>query len=197
MKQVIRAFIAIEIPSATQHKLAEIVQTLKKEIPSGAVRWVNAENMHLTLKFLGDVSIANVSLVEDIISAEAIQIQPFTMSIGELGAFPNPKRARVLWVKVVAPQELNVLQRAIESQLVHLGYNAEERPFTPHLTLGRVNRNVTTNDLNQIAQVLQQHPVGFIDVVQVNSINLYQSELKPGGAIYTCLYTASLKSYSH
>ncbi|MGB9585923.1 MAG: RNA 2',3'-cyclic phosphodiesterase [Anaerolineales bacterium] len=197
MKPVIRAFIAIEIPSATQRKLAEIIQILKKDIPSTAVRWVNAENLHLTLKFLGDVSIANLSLLEDILSTESAQFPPFTMSIGELGAFPNPKRARVLWVHVVAPQELILLQKAIENQLVHLGYNAEERPFTPHLTLGRVNRTVTTNDLNQIAQVLQQHPVGFIDVVKVNSVNLYQSELKPGGPIYTCLYNAKLQPYSN
>ncbi len=195
MKQVIRAFIAIEIPPATQQKLAEIIQTLQKSISPNTIRWVKAENIHLTLKFLGDVSIANIHFLEEILLTESAKFKPFEMSIGELGAFPNPKRARVLWVHVAAPQELLILQREIEAQTVHLGYSAEDRPFTPHLTLGRVNRNVTIENLNQITQVIQQNPIGFIDVVQVNALKLYQSELKPSGSIYTCLYSAGFNSF--
>ncbi|MGB9673871.1 MAG: RNA 2',3'-cyclic phosphodiesterase [Anaerolineales bacterium] len=192
MKQVIRAFIAIEIPHSTQAKLAALIQTLQRSIPTPAIRWVKSENIHLTLKFLGDVSVGNISLLEDILNKEVEKFKPFEMSVGELGAFPNPKRARVIWVDVAAPNELMLLQRAIDIQTVRLGYNAEERSFSPHLTLGRVNRNATMDHLNIIAQVLQKNPIGFIDVVPVTSVNLYQSELNPGGSIYTCLYSAKL-----
>ncbi len=194
MNQVIRAFIAIEIPLETQAKIGGIIHTLQMNLTPNLVRWVKTENIHLTLKFLGDVSVANLHLLENILLTEAMQFKPFTMNIGELGAFPNPKRARVLWVNITAPQDLLILQRAIESQTVHLGYNAEERPFTPHLTLGRVNRNVSLKDLDQIATALQQNPIGLIDVVQVDSLKLFKSELNPKGSIYTILCNANFKT---
>ncbi len=127
---------------------------------------------------------------------EAAESTPFSISIGELGAFPNAKRARVLWVDVAAPQELNNLQRGIEAQTTRLGYAPEDRPFTPHLTLGRVNRIASASDFTRIANVLQQTHIGFIDVVEVNSLKLFKSDLHPGGSVYTCLHTAPFKNIS-
>lgn len=194
MKQVIRAFIAIELPPATQEKLEQISRRLQQDLEGTPIRWVKAENIHLTLKFLGEVSMNNLPVLKDILTLEAAEIPPFSISIGELGAFPNPKRARVLWVDVAAPQELITLQRSIESQTTRLGYTPEDRPFTPHLTLGRVNRTVSSADLSRIAQVLQTVHIGFVDVVEVNSLKLFKSDLQPGGSVYTCLHSAPLKT---
>ncbi|MFZ5808772.1 MAG: RNA 2',3'-cyclic phosphodiesterase [Chloroflexota bacterium] len=193
MTQVIRAFIAIELPPATQTKLGEISRRLQKDLQGAPIRWVKAENIHLTLKFLGEVSLNNLQVLKDILTSEAADTSPFEISIGDLGAFPSSKRARVLWVSVAAPQELLNLQRSIESQTTRLGYSSEDRPFTPHLTLARVNRSAAPPDYNRIAQALQATQIGFVDVVAVKDIKLFKSDLQPGGSVYTCLHTAPFK----
>ncbi|HSO28146.1 MAG TPA: RNA 2',3'-cyclic phosphodiesterase, partial [Anaerolineales bacterium] len=108
------------------------------------------------------------------------------------GAFPSVRRARVIWTGVQAPPDLIQLQRAIEAETARLGYAAEERGFTPHLTLGRVSRNANANDARRISQALDELQVGFLGAMRVEAVHLFRSDLKPGGAVYTRLFTAPL-----
>ena len=189
---VFRAFIPIELPEEMQTRLEQVIEHLNENLPEVQVRWVPAKNIHLTLKFLGDVSDANYEILTKILAAEVASHKSFVFSIGGLGAYPNKRRPRVIWVGVEAPNELLMLQRGIDAETARLGYASEKRKFTPHLTLGRVSRNASARDIRTISQLLEKSEVGFLGVARVEEICLYRSELKPGGAVYSRLFTAKL-----
>ncbi len=189
---VIRAFIAIDISPEIRKKLDDVSNQLRGELRDVPVRWVPAENVHLTLKFLGNVSVANLTVLQDILKTEASNHSTFDISIGELGAFPSNRRPRVIWINVQAPSELEAVQRGIESETTRLGYEREDRPFSPHLTIGRVSRNANARQVRRLGEVLDRHTVGFLGAMRVRSIHLYQSDLSPAGAIYSQLFSAEL-----
>lgn len=192
MASVIRAFIAIDLTSDIIARLEGVIQELQKRIDPSAVRWVPVHNIHLTLKFLGNVSVTNLEVLQKLLSAESRSHEPFEISVGDLGAFPSARRPRVIWTGIQAPPDLETLQRAIESETARLGYAPEERPFTPHLTLGRVSRNADSADARRISEVLDKLQVGFLGAMRVDTVHLYRSDLKPGGAVYTRLFTTHL-----
>jgi 2'-5' RNA ligase len=192
---VIRAFIAIELPAEIQQRLDVVVRQVHDrlgELPGNAVRWVTVENIHLTLKFLGDVSVANLDLLKEMLLAETKDHPPFEFSVGGLGAFPNLHRPRVVWVGIQAPPELAALQSGIETKMGKLGYPREEHPFSPHLTLGRVTRNTNNTEARQMGDALGATRVGFLGVVRAGEVRLFKSDLKPGGSVYTALFAAPL-----
>ena len=139
---MLRAFIAVEIPAGIQSAIAHSTASLKNALPKSLVRWVAPQNVHLTLKFLGDVSPANLEQLAEALKVEAASHGMFSMSVGGLGAFPTPRRARVIWIGLEAPPALEALRRGVEAAAAQLGYAPEERPFSPHLTIGRVGQNV-------------------------------------------------------
>lgn len=188
---VIRAFIAIDLPVFIQQKLSEILDLVKRP-DNKAVRWVPSNNIHLTIKFLGDVSQANVELLTKILRSEVSRHRPFEIRISGLGAFPSVRRPRVIWVGVEAPPTLLSLQRTIEAETVRLGYAAEERPFSPHLTLGRVAHNATPEEVHKVADVLTSIQVGELGCAVVDHVCLFRSDLQPGGAVYTPLFSTPL-----
>jgi 2'-5' RNA ligase len=190
---VMRAFIALELSEEVAQRLDRISNELKLRFPHNAVRWVPAQNIHLTLKFLGDVSIANLEALQKMIQAECEDIPPFDLSVGSVGAFPSLNRPRVIWVGVTAPAVLSNLYRNIELAAARLGYPPEERPFSPHLTLGRAARNASPAELQQIGQALRGYNIGFLGAVHIPAVHLYKSDLSPAGARYTKLFTAWLK----
>lgn len=189
---VIRAFIAINISREIEQRLKVISGDLQQSLRGVPIRWVPVENIHLTLKFLGDVSIANLDRLKNVLESEAAHHQPFEFSVGELGAFPSIRRPRVIWVSVQAPQELLALQNGVDTETARLGYPREDRPFSPHLTLGRISRGATHDDMRRISEVLSNYKVGYIGAAQVNTVHLYRSDLKPSGAVYTVIYSAPL-----
>jgi len=188
---VIRAFIAIDLPLSIQQKLNDVLLSVKCPQTS-AVRWTPAKNIHLTIKFLGDVSPANVDLLARILKSEVSRHRPFEIRVGELGAFPSIRRPRVVWIGVEAPPTLLSLQRGIEAETVRLGYAAEERPFSPHLTLGRVTHNASPEEVHKIADVLSSQQIGELGCAVVDHICLFRSDLQPGGAVYTPLFSTAL-----
>lgn len=189
---VIRAFIAIHLPEEIARQLGQVLDELKKQLPAAPVRWVPPENIHLTIKFLGDVSEVNLDLLTKMLQAEAARHPAFEIKVGGLGAFPTIRRPRVVWVGVEAPAELAALQRGVEAETARLGYESEQRAFSPHLTLGRVTRNPAPADLRDLSDVLERYYVGSLGVVQVTSVHLLRSDLRPGGAVYTRLFSANL-----
>ena len=189
---MIRAFIAISLSSEIHRNLDEVINSLKSRLPDAPIRWVQADHIHLTIKFLGNVSISNQELLTKMLSAEVSRHTSFEISIGNLGVFPSINRPRVIWVGVKAPQALSGLQRGIEAEMNHLGYPPEERSFSPHLTLGRVSRNARSQDFQEIAMVLNGCTVGFLGALRVQSVDLYRSDLHPDGAAYTRMSRAML-----
>ena len=189
---VIRAFIAITLSDEIYQHLDQVIKLLQSHLPKAPVRWAPAKNIHLTIKFLGDVSVANLDVLQKTLQAEVARHAPFEISVGEVGAFPSIRRPRVIWVGVKAPPELLTVQHGVESELARLGYAPEDRDFSPHLTLGRIGRNSTSEDARRIGEVLSSIKVGFLGATRVQSIHLYRSDLQPGGASYTRLFTAHL-----
>lgn len=190
---VIRAFIAIDLSTEIQQALEQVSNQLTGQLKGVPVRWVPVKNIHLTLKFLGDVSLANLEVLEGILLAEATRCAPFAVGIGKLGAFPSTRRPRVIWVGVETQAELGQLQRALDEATTRLGYTPEERSFSPHLTLGRVSRNASNVEVGRIGQIIDKLEVGHLGTMQVQAVYLYRSDLQPTGAVYTRLYSANLK----
>ena len=189
---LLRAFIAVEIPAEIQQNIDRKTAHLRQTIHS-LVRWVPPQNMHLTLKFLGDVSPNSLEFLRQMLRTEAENVPRFDLHLVGLGAFPNLKRPRVLYIGIQAPAALDILQRAIESACRRLGYEAEERPFSAHLTLGRVRQNANAAEQQQIRRAIEGTQVDVLGTARVDSVHLYKSELNPGGSVYTRLYSAPLK----
>jgi 2'-5' RNA ligase len=191
---MLRSFIAIEIPAAIQKAIAENTASIKNALPKPLIRWVAPQNVHLTLKFLGDVSSANLNRLAETLKGEAALHEPFSISVGGLGAFPNPRRARVLWIGLDAPPALATLQRGVDAAALQLGYPREERPFSPHLTIGRVAQTASASDLQHIRAALESTKVGDLGTIRAQAIHIFKSSLQPGGSVYTLLYSLPMKS---
>lgn len=189
---IIRSFIALDLSDTVLRRLDEVERQLRGQLASAPVRWTPVKNIHLTLKFLGDVSETNLSGLYAILKREAEKRPAFSLEVSGLGAFPSLSRPRVVWVGVQAPGELAALQHAIDLETARLGYPSEERPFSPHLTLGRVGRNATGDEARRIGSALGEMNTGSLGNSLVQAVHFYRSDLEPGGARYTRLYTANL-----
>ena len=186
--ETIRAFIAIPLPDQVLAQLADLERHLERKMPSGSVRWVRPEGIHLTLKFLGDTPADKVPDIKQALAAVAHHAPACSFTVEGLGCFPNPRRPRVVWVGVQEPTgRLAALQDAVEEVIAPFGYPPEGRGFTPHLTLGRVRRKVSRSDVAQVGEVVTRTSVGLLGEVAVDSFALIRSVLKPSGAEYTPL----------
>jgi RNA 2',3'-cyclic 3'-phosphodiesterase len=188
----IRSFIAIELNQQVQQNLATVIARLKSP-SANAVRWTTVQNIHLTLKFLGDVSPANMDHLKKMLQAQVSQQPRFSFQVSGIGAFPNLRRPRVIWAGVIAPLKLDTLARLVEVETTRLGYPLEERPFSPHLTLGRVAQNATPEDVRRAADALTGISVDDLGAVDVREVTLFRSDLDPRGSIYTPLLKIPLR----
>ncbi len=183
-----RLFIAINLPQEERARLDREVQALRAaRLP---VRWVAADALHLTLKFLGEVPDGRVGEVETVTTAVAARFTPFRLELSGLGAFPNPRNPRVVWVGVQAPPELARLAGALEEAMAGLGFPRESRPFSPPLTLGRAERDARAGDFRALPALVAQF--GFRAAVEARSADLMRSQLSPRGARYERLLAAPL-----
>lgn len=186
--ETIRAFIAIPLPSPLLERLADLQRGLEGQMPPRSVRWALVEGIHLTLKFLGDTPTEKLPNIKQALAAVARHAPTCTFTVGELGCFPNPHRARVVWVGVQEPTgRLAALQGAVEEVMASFGYPREGRGFTPHLTLGRVRRKVPRDDVARVGEAVASTAVETLAEVSADRFALIRSVLKPTGAEYTTL----------
>ena len=190
----LRVFIALSIPSTAKSVLGKVVQDLMAQVSNG-VRWVGLDGMHLTLKFLGNIDSVQVGDIVEAMGQASQNTTPFPMLLSGLGMFPNEKRPRVIWAGLQGDLDsLGKLQARIEDEVSRLGFSREKRPFSPHLTLGRV-REKTGSDIRQrISAAVSACSISSAESWQVESVRLVQSQLTLGGAAYTDLASVSLIS---
>jgi len=189
----VRVFIAISLPGKIHDSLSAIDDKLKRDLPDGIIRWVKVTNIHLTLKFLGDIPEADVDrLKKDLESPVGCQTA-FELTVEGIGVFPNLHRPRIVWAGIRDSSELIRLQGAIECVTQEMGYAAEERKFSAHLTLGRVNQFINPQQIQLCSKVFSSCSVGGMGNFIVKSIDIYRSELNAGGSIYTRLHTIPLE----
>ena len=183
-----RTFIAIEIPSEVKSALAALQDDLRR---AGAdVSWTRPENIHLTLRFLGEVDERRVGEVEKVCAASAAEFRPFTLSLNDTGVFPNARQPRVLWAGLAGEIEKAVeMRKRLDDGLALIGFEREGKDFNPHLTIGRVKSNRKTRELLALADARRVPALSFV----VTEIVLMKSELHPAGARYTPMAKASLQ----
>lgn len=190
---ILRTFIAIELDAALRAALSRVQGKYKRQIAPADVRWVAAENIHLTLKFLGDTPRSRLPEIAAALQAACASHAVFEISLEGRGCFPNFQRPRVIWVAVRdRGQALARLQADIERQVAPLGWPTEARGFSPHLTLGRVTRGVSHTAEAEIGRIVEKSVVEQIGVQRVAGVSLIQSDLQPAGPIYTRLFHVSL-----
>jgi len=182
----IRSFIAVELSDDLHSALDVLIRSLQTR-RLNSVRWVLPANIHITLKFLGDVAPKQFESLQKVILETANACRPFNITCRDLGAFPNLNRPRVLWAGVQAPPELAVLAKAIDDHTRPLGFPGEDRPFSPHLTLGRVQPIADPAALRAITQVLQEIKPGVIGTTHIDHITLFKSDLRPSGPVYSVM----------
>ncbi|MBE0460029.1 MAG: RNA 2',3'-cyclic phosphodiesterase [Candidatus Aminicenantes bacterium] len=185
-----RTFIAIDLDKKIKEDLTRLIDTIDKEKKS--VKWVNLSGMHLTLKFLGEISMEKSQEVESLMNDIIKSHSSFPMRIIGTGTFPkNSKYPRVLWVGIEESQQLSNLHLHIENELERrIHFPKENRRFHPHLTLGRVKSNFR---LNSILTELNKHKNRIFGEMQVETITFFKSTLKPTGAEYEALKEFHLK----
>jgi RNA 2',3'-cyclic 3'-phosphodiesterase len=155
------------------------------------VRWVEQDALHLTLKFLGSIDPATVSRIVVALEEAVRGARPFTLPLGDFGAFPTVERPRVIWVGCEGVPPLELLQHRLELGMEPLGFPIEGRTFRPHLTLGRVKKEARPSALRGLGQVLAG--LDFQGESLVESIELMESVLGPKGSHYRPVHSATLK----
>jgi len=162
--------------------LEAVVKILDPEI-GRHIRWVRPEGIHVTLKFMGDIPVATAENILEVLPAVTAGFSPFELAISGLGAFPNLRRPRVLWAGLTGElKRLSELQAAVDDAVGKLGLPKEQRPFSPHLTLGRVRREVTDGHLRKIEEVMSAAEPPAASPWTAGTVNLMRTELDPAGS---------------
>jgi 2'-5' RNA ligase len=194
MPEMWRLFVAIELPPELVVRLREIQDGLKRQVPRRTLRWVDPAGIHLTLKFLGDVPSAQRETLQNALDQAAQKHREFELTAQGLGCFPNPRRPRVVWAGIQpGGSALQALRDTLETLIAPLGYPTEDRPFSPHLTLGRVRQEASREDAQKLGNLVAAAPTSTIHQWRVNRVSLIRSELKPGGAVYSVLHHVGLR----
>lgn len=178
-----RTFIAIDLNPEIKETLSELIKELGKG--SKNIKWISKQGMHLTLKFLGEISGEKVTEIGKILSEISGKYKPFLLKLKGTGYFPPEKKnPRVLWVGIEKEETLLALQSKVEAGLERLGFPREQRKFHPHLTLGRVK---APSDLRSTLSLLEAHREKSFGEMRVEKITFFQSVLKPQGAEYSII----------
>lgn len=176
-----RLFIAINLPDAERRAIRTATAAVREAAPD--VSWTTEPHLHLTLKFLGDVPEHAVDPLHDALHDVASTHRVSKLELGGLGAFPNLRAPRVVWLGVEPDGRLELLQHDIESACAVLGYEVEGRPFRPHITLGRVRKPLSRDAARTLAATARH--VTYTSTVEPATVDLMQSQLTPAGPRYS------------
>jgi len=183
----IRSFVAVLLPEAVQARVDEAAAELRRR--AGAVSWVRAENLHLTVRFLGSVDEATLGRVREALAEAAAGLAPFRLALGGFGGFPTAHAPRVIWVGLTAGAEpLVELHARLETALARGGIEPEGRGFHPHVTLGRSREPRGASGIGELLDGTGE-PLGES---RVEAVHLMRSDLRPEGARYGVLAREAL-----
>lgn len=186
----LRTFLAVDLDDGVRGRAEDLQESLAEHAPG--VKWVEPENLHVTLLFLGEVADRDIPAVCQAAATACRDHAPFSLAVESLRCFGNPRRPRTVWVGVSeGKSQLCALHADLEAALLKLGcYRREERPFTPHITLGRVKKEMSSDDF---AAALAEHADWKGGTVDVEEVLVLSSELRSDGPEYTVLSRAHLR----
>ena len=197
MSERIRAFLAVPPDAPVKSALADIVSQVRAQGAAG-VALVQPDAIHLTLKFLGDISMAQVDAVERAVKVAVRGIPELSLTLGRAGVFPSSRSPRVLWVGLEGDLVgLADLQRSVEQAAEAVGFARERRRFSPHLTIGRVRSGARPEEIRRAIEGLLAAKVPAPVRLDVRSVDLVRSILLPSGAIYERLAQFPLAGQAH
>ncbi|MBM4134528.1 MAG: RNA 2',3'-cyclic phosphodiesterase [Nitrospira sp.] len=200
---MIRTFLAVELPASLKQPLVQVQADVRNRVsrelsPAMRIQWVRPDSIHLTVKFLGDIPEDHVGALQSVVGDALRTVPPFPIDVARLGVFPDLRAPRVLWVGLASRSSegiptttLSHLVATVEHCVEELGYPPESRPFNPHLTLARIKE-----EAKEVGRALAR--IGLLDGdvrlghLEVRTVALMQSELKPSGSVYTKLWEVPL-----
>ena len=177
-----RIFIGIKFDDSTHEEIERALQPFKKI--STPIKWVETKNIHLTLKFIGEVPGEKYSRIEDVLTSTDFNVGAFDLEISGFGKFGRGKELNILWIGIVENEKLEDLYRRMEDALAKIGIAKEERLFKPHLTVGR---NKKQYNFKPVFELLQEKKNMFVGKLRINSFQIFKSELFSSGPVYTIL----------
>jgi len=184
----VRLFVAVNLPAEMRQAAYSAAAPLREgNLP---IRWVASDALHITLKFLGDVEEERARAIGPALGTAVAAAKPFEVTLGGFGAFPDEERPRVVWIGVERHPALELLANDVERALAPLGFDAELRPFQPHLTLGRSRGDARPAALRGLPALAQR--AEYDGVLRVESVDLMESRLGPAGATYHVVHRAPL-----
>ena len=185
-----RLFIAIELPATLRKQVQDHIDQLKKALPDARASWTREENLHLTIKFLGDTPVNRVEALSQAAARAAAQVSPFEIIIGGCAAFPTRGQPRVLWIGIEDPTGAqNKLYRALEDECAEAGFAREQRPFHPHLTVARLRK---PQGSHRVAELYGE--MGFTNQqVSVSEMVLFRSEMLSEGSRHSVISRHQLR----
>jgi len=187
-----RAFIAIELPSNIKNAISKMQDKLKTSLPE--VSWIAPVNLHLTLKFLGEISCEQLGNINQIIAETVKTITGFKIKLESLGVFPNEAFARIIWIGTdQAPRSLEQIVAQLETKLAKLGIPKEDRPFRAHITIGRIKHRLNPCDLEKVINQVKNDTLYENLEFNTRRITLFQSTLGKEGPAYTVLKETNFK----
>ncbi|HKG58404.1 MAG TPA: RNA 2',3'-cyclic phosphodiesterase [Pyrinomonadaceae bacterium] len=185
-----RVFCAIELPAEVRARLDDHILTLRKEVPAAAASWSRVENIHLTLKFFGNVEVKRIACISEMAERVVKQFSTFQIGVGETGVFPRPSRPQVLWIGVSDPSgQLSALQEKFENECAAEGFEKENRAYRPHLTIARLRKPEGAQHLADTHLQMKFDPID----VELKELVVFRSELSPKGSKYTVISAADLR----
>lgn len=179
-----RLFNAIELPLSVRRRLKDHIQHLREATPDSRASWAREDNLHLTVKFLGDTPVTKVEAFSEATQLAANRVSPFELIVGGCGVFPLHGQPRVLWIGIQDPSvELINYHRALEDESAKLRFAREQRPYHPHLTIARLRQ---PDGSRRVAELHRQ--MGFDPVsLSVHDVCVIRSELRSEGSRYTVI----------
>jgi 2'-5' RNA ligase len=192
MSETLRTFVAVEIPLEVRDRARRVIATL--DTTAAKVKWVEPENLHWTLKFLGEVDIVETPAVCEAVRRAAEPLASFDLGVWGVGAFPDIARPRTIWLGVDEGSEAMIeLHDAIEFELSKLGYRPENRRFRPHLTIGRVRQS--PEGIAELGALIEQHAEFDGGVAMVDEVVVFSSKLHRDGPTYEPLSHVELRGH--
>jgi 2'-5' RNA ligase len=188
MTTAVRLFVAINLPPSERQAIHRATAPLRDA--ASAVTWVAPECIHLTMKFLGEQPPETMTRIRDALGAITRRFQPFRLDVGGLGAFPHLGAPKIFWMGIASDPKLELLHHELEVACEALGHEVDARAFRPHLTLGRVKRDMSAEQVGKLAQLAAA--VRYHTAVDARTLDVMQSELSSNGPRYTVLAAVPL-----
>ncbi len=184
-EKMIRTFLAVDIPKEITDSMEKIQYRLRNSLKEGMIRWTKPGSVHLTLKFFGSISERDIEHIIGLLKDSVKSFKPLMLTAEKVGVFPNARQPRVLWLGITGgDNSLMTLQKQIDDDLHGIGFPREERPFRPHLTLGRTKAHRGIEGLSVVLEEFKDYRAGALPVA---GLTLYRSDLRPEGPVYTRL----------